>query len=392
MFHLDAGWFRAVGDWVADPSKFPDGITSVANYAHRMGLKFGLWTDWTQAGVSTNLGALNVHDPKVRDWLTVDPPADWKPKEFKGITIDIGVPAARRWAGAMLTKLVSNFRLDMLEHDGYLVAQGCEKQDHRHAPLDLATAARYQDEGSLWVDGSNDTDVSYYATRAYYDVQASLRRQFPALLLEVCNDGGRMVDFGTAAHGDYFSITDAYDPVSNRRAFFDASYVLPPAMLETYVEKWPTPRLENFLYMLRSGMMGWFSLMQDSTTWTEEQHAAAHAEFEVYKHKLRPLIRTADIYHVSDRPDGVHWDGMEYFDPATNDGVLLAFRGSTQAERSHVFKLQGLATTLQYRISSQDRSFTDYTASGEQLMELGITVDKPVPNSSEIVFFHGIKP
>ena len=268
MFHLDAGWFRAVGDWASDPSKFPDGVASVANYAHRMGLKFGLWTDWTQAGVSTNPGALNVHDPKVRDWLTVDPPAGWKPKEFKGITIDIGVPAARRWAGAMLAKLVSNFRLDMLEHDGYLVAQGCEKQDHPHAPLDSANAARYQDEGSLWVDGANDTDVSYYATRAYYDVQASLRRQFPALLLEICNDGGRMVDFGTAAHGDYFSITDAYDPVSNRRAFFDASYVLPPAMLETYVEKWPTPRPENFLYMLRSGMMGWFSLMQDSTTWT----------------------------------------------------------------------------------------------------------------------------
>ena len=25
MFHLDAGWFRGVGDWVSDPSKFPDG-------------------------------------------------------------------------------------------------------------------------------------------------------------------------------------------------------------------------------------------------------------------------------------------------------------------------------------------------------------------------------
>lgn len=42
-----------------------------------------------------------------------------------------------------------------------------------------------------------------------------------------------MIDFGSAAHGGYFSITDTYDPLSNRRACHDASHLLPPAMLET---------------------------------------------------------------------------------------------------------------------------------------------------------------
>lgn len=330
-----------------------------------------------------------MRDPKIRDWLTVEPPVGWKPKEFKGIAIDIGFPAARQWASATVAKLVNTYHLDMLEHDGYLVAQGCGRQDHPHAPLNNATATRYEDEDFLWVEGSNATDVSYYAARAYYQVQAGLRRQFPGLLLEICNDGGRMVDFGSAAHGDYFSITDAYDPLSNRRAFFDASYVLPPAMLETYVEKWPTPRLENFRYMLRSGMMGWFSLMQDSTTWTAEQHAAARAEFALYKEKLRPLIRDADLYHVSDRPDGVRWDGMEYFDPAGRRGVLFAFRGSA-AEESHVFKLRGLRKTAPYRLTYQDGSSTDYTATGEELMGAGVTVKERIPNSSEMVFLHEV--
>jgi alpha-galactosidase len=92
-----------------------------------------------------------------------------------------------------------------------------------------------------------------------------------------------MVDFGTAAHGDYFSITDTYDPLSNRKAFFDTSHVLPAVMLETYVEKWPTPRVENFRYMLRSGMMGWLTIMMDTTTWSAEQHAEAKKEIELYK-------------------------------------------------------------------------------------------------------------
>ena len=179
MFHLDAGWFRGVGDWIADPVKFPNGIAAVAEFAHRSGLKFGLWTDWTQAGISEAPGALNVHDAKVRDWLTVDPPPDWKPEEFKGITIDIGVDEARQWAEATVSRLVSDFHLDMLEHDGYLVAEGCVRQDHPHAPLDMAAAKYYKDEGSLWVEGSNDTDVSYHAARAYYEVQASLRAAIP---------------------------------------------------------------------------------------------------------------------------------------------------------------------------------------------------------------------
>ncbi|HET6181743.1 MAG TPA: hypothetical protein VFE61_32795 [Candidatus Sulfotelmatobacter sp.] len=42
------------------------------------------------------------------------------------------------------------------------------------------------------------------------------------------------------SRGDYFSATDTYDPLPNRRAFYDTSHLLPPAMLESYVEEWPT--------------------------------------------------------------------------------------------------------------------------------------------------------
>lgn len=384
MFHLDAGWFRNVGDWQSNPDKFPHGVESVADYAHQLGLKFGLWTDWTQAGLH------NVRDPEIRPWLTTDAPADWKPEEFKGITVDIGVPAAKQWALQSVSKVVSRFHLDMLEHDGYLVAQGCDRPDHPHAPLDPTSSKNYKDEGFLWVEGSNDTDVSYHATRAYYEIQARLRKQFPALLLEICNDGGRMVDFGSAAHGDYFSTSDGYDPLSNRRAFFDASYVLPPAMLESYVEKWPTNSLDNFRYMLRSGMLGWFSLMMDSSIWTSSQRQTARAEFVSYKTKLRPLIRNADLYHVSSRPDGVHWDGIEYFDPASDAGVLFAFRGSSVVDHAHTFPVHGLQANHQYRITFHDHTSAPYTASGERLMQSGVTVQTVTPDSSELVFLEGL--
>ncbi len=387
MFHLDAGWFRGVGDWYPDPHKFPDGLASVADYAHHFGLRFGLWMDWAQASRDQNPGSLYVNDPKVRDWLVADPPSGWKQgDEFKGITIDLGVPAAHDWAAKEVSRVVNDYHLDMLEHDGYVIAQGCDRRNHPHAPPNPAHTHVYEDSGFLWADSSNSTDVSYHATRAYYDIYASLRRQHPELLLEICNDGGRMVDFGSAAHGDYFSISDAYDPISNRRAFYDASYVLPPAMLETYVMQWKAPHIENFLYVLRSGMMGWFTLMLDTTTWTAEQHAAARDALALYKTRLRPLIREADIYHVSSRPDGVHWDGMEYFDAAQRRGVLYAFHGSSPAEAMHTFALKGLRPGASYRLTFEDHSSPDQTISGQELMDKGVRVNLPEPESSELVF------
>lgn len=386
MFHLDAGWFRDVGDWHAHPDKFPQGIASVADFAHQHGMKFGLWADWAQAGTSTQSGALNIEDPATRNWLITDPPRGWQHREpFKGITIDIGLPAAREWVTAELERLIGDYHLDMLEHDGYLVAQGSSRTDHPAAPPDPSSQRVYEDSGYLWADGSNATDVSYHATRAYYQIYDGIRARHPELWLEICNDGGRMVDFGSAAHGDYFSITDTYDPVSNRRAFYDASYVLPPAMLESYVADWPAANLAGFRYQLRSGMLGWFSLMLDTSRWNAQQRAEARIQLELYKSALRPLIRTADLYHVSNRPDGVHWDGIEYYSAQSGRGVLYAFRGSAPDEPSHRFVLQGLVPEARYVLRFQDRK-TAAVLSGRELMSRGIAV-KLEPLSSELLFF-----
>jgi alpha-galactosidase len=324
--------------------------------------------------------------------VVADTPADWKPEPFKGQTIDLGVPAARDWAQAEVERMVRDYHLDMLEHDGYVVAQGCARSDHPHAPPDPKNTKIQTAASSFFVESSNSTDVSYHATRAYYQIYSTLRQNHPSLLLEMCNDGGRMVDFGSAAHGNYFSITDTYDPLSNRRAFYDASYVLPPAMLETYVEKWPVPKIENFRYMLRSGMMGWATIMLDTTVWTEEQHKAAKAEFELYKAVLRPFIRDAQLYHISARPDGVHWDGMEYFDPARGKGVVYAFRGSVENERAHVFRLQGVKPEHTYLLHFQNQSSPDTVVKGTVLLEKGLEVELASPNSSELIFLNEIKP
>ncbi len=386
MFHLDAGWFRGVGDWYPDPQKFPHGLAPIADDAHQHGLRFGIWVDWTQAGLSTKPGALNARDPKVRDWMVTDLPDDWKPEPFKGQTIDLGDPEAKQWAEREVERIVTDYHLDMLEHDGYLVASGCDRSDHPHAPPDPVNKCIVRTGGSYFVMSNNSTDVSYHAVRAYYDIYFQMHQKHPGLLFEICNDGGRMVDFGSASHGDYFSITDTYDPLSNRRAFYDTSHVLPAAMLESYVEQWPVPRIENFRYMLRSGMMGWFTIMLDTTAWSAEQHAVAKEEIELYKKELRPLIRDANLYHISPRPDGIHWDAMEYWDPDREKGVVYAFRGVVPEENAHLFPLKGLQPSARYRLRFHDHTSPDRMATGQELMAGGLSVSLSQINRSELIF------
>lgn len=386
MYHLDAGWFRGVGDWYPDARKFPHGLVPLAENAHAHAMKFGIWVDWTQAGLDTEPGALNVRDPRVRDWLVADVTPNWKPQDFKGQTIDLGVSAAKAYAQGEVNRLVRDYHLDMLEHDGYLVTQGCTRRDHPHAAPDPQRMSVDHYDGEDIVTSSNSTDVSYRAVRAYYDIYEELRRLHPDLLLEVCNDGGRMIDFGSAAHGDYFSITDTYTPLANRRAFYDASFVLPPAMLEAYEAKWPTPKTANFLYMLRSGMMGWLTVMQNTNEWTAEQHVAAREAIALYKTRLRPLIRNAQLFHISARPDGVHWDGIEYWDRALGQGVVFAFHGADGAEPEHRFVLSGLHARTIYELHFEDGTSADEAVSGRQLMTSGVQVALREPLTSELVF------
>ena len=300
MFHLDAGWFRGLGDWQPDPTKFPNGLAPIADYAHSLGLKFGLWMDWAQAGLDSRPGSLYVRDPKIRDWLTTDPPLDWKPVEtFKGVTMDLGVPVVHDWAAAevaassgIITWIcwsttatwsrrvaiarIIRMPLRILNRPGITRILDFIGWKAPTIPTS-ATMQRARTTTSMPACGrSIRVSCSKYATTAaeWLILEAQLTEiTFPFQMLMIqCRIGS---------------------------AFYDSSYVLPPAMLETYVERWPTPKIENFLYVLRSGMMGWFTLMLDTTSWTPEQHATAKQAIALYKSRLRPLIQEADLYHVS---------------------------------------------------------------------------------------------
>ena len=342
MVHIDAGWYRAVGDWLPDAKRFPDGLAPLADTAHRKGLKFGLSVAWTQGGkargVSGQQAPLNVDDPTMRDWFTRDYPATWQPDPLAGADVCLGDPRVVAWCREALDRIVRDDRLDLLEHHQRVIVDDCARADHLHT--------------------DSATDIAYQAALGYSQIYDGLRARHPSLLLTDDVNGGHTVDYGMVRRTHVITLTAAEDPVSNRRALYDASYALPPSMCECRVADLPYKTVDELRYALRSAMMGWCTVTCDTVHWTSELNDAAKRQFDAYKTWLRPLISTAEIYHLANRPDGIRWDGMEYYRPQNGRGVLYAFRG-TGDERRHRFICRGLERELQLSTALRGRHRRD---------------------------------
>ncbi|NLE39652.1 MAG: alpha-galactosidase [Pirellulaceae bacterium] len=365
VFQMDAGWYRSVGWWNPDPKKFPRGIRLLSDRAREKGMKFGLWVAWTQGGhVRQGDEALCVFEPRMRVWFPDDVPADWRSHPWRGRPCCLDSSAAREWCLKELGRIVREYGVDLLKHDQQMITWDCTRDDHEHTESPL--------------------DAGYRAAEGLEKVYSALREQFPDLVIENCVNGACTLDHGIMRQCHYTIATDTYDPLSNRQAFYDASYPLPPRTLEAYVGKHPTPTLDAFRYMLRSGMMGWCTIMIDTTQWSPTQREEARRLIEVYKDTLRPLIRSGNLYHVSPRPRADGWDAIQYMSEDGGEGVVFVFRAKSP-DGSYRVRLKGLRPDQIYSIVSEDRKVRLREATGRELMTDGVTVELPRKESSDIL-------
>jgi hypothetical protein len=122
--------------------------------------------------------------------------------------------------------------------------------------------------------------------------------------------------------------------------------------------------------------------------WSEEQKAAIKRAVSTYKTRLRPLIRQADLYHVFPRPDGKHWDGIEYYDPETGKGVVYLFKPTAEPDTT-IVRLRGLQADARYRVTFEDASNPNVEKCGDELMA-GMAVTLRGERVSELMFFEEI--
>jgi hypothetical protein len=325
---IDVGWWEG-GEPDSDPADWPSGMGRAADYAHAKGLRFGLyWTD----------------------------------------DLDMATPQGRAQRAARIRRLFAEYHADMWRSD-------CT----RGAVL----------------------GASHAATQGFYAMVDALAQEIPGFQWENCSGGGRIKDYGALRRCVKIFNSDTYSALHVRQAFYDSSFALHPIQIEGHLGSTDgrfRPRgVTGMRYAFRSMSMGapeWFLDAPNggngSDPWTAEEKEAVRACVATYKARIRPLVRTADLYHILPRPDDRNWDGLEYYDPASGQGVIYLFKpaaaGSTQ-----VVRCKGLNPTETYRLTCEDGSHPPMVKTGAELRSEGITVTLGTGEQSELVFFEAVR-
>jgi hypothetical protein len=196
---------------------------------------------------------------------------------------------------------------------------------------------------------------------------------------ENCCNGGKYKGFAICRRMTFCTMNDRdNDAAETRTTYFANTYAINPVQLKSDLGPAATA------YDLRTDMLG--SIL----TWAADnpiyrQHIA------LYKTRQRPILRGGSVYHILPMADGTNWDGLQFHNPDIDQGSVFLFKPSAKAVDgdSKVIKLKGLERNRRYTLTFQDRTALNCTMTGQELMDIGITVTAMTGgNASEIIWIN----
>jgi alpha-galactosidase len=323
---LDVGWWKggtSAPEPEGDPVDWPSGMAKAAAHAHKAGLRFGLY---------------------------------WNKGE------EMASPEGRTRRMAHIQRLYREYQADLWRSDN---------------------------------TGGPVVGASYPSVKGFYAMLDQLGREIPNFQWENCCSGGRLKDFGAMKRCVKVFVTDTYEAHHVRRAFYDGSFAFPPAQLMGCLGstdgRYRPQGVAGMRFAFRSVSLGapeWFLDAPNGgnggAPWTNDEKAAVKAAVALYKARIRPLVRGADLYHILPRPDGKGWDGIQYYDPSTKKGVAYLFKPAAGVDTMDV-KLRGVEAATRYRVTFEDGTNPAVEKSGAELAG-GLAVTLRGAPVSELLF------
>lgn len=335
VFVLDAGWFssknwsRELGDWTPNRAEFPNGMTELADYVRRKGMKFGIWVEIENLGVDSKM--LRKHP----DWCLA---YDGRPIEvFDRCQLDFRKPAVRRWARLVIDRFVREYHISWLKID-----------------YNIDIGERFDPPGLLVRHG----DVLYQQIMHYYKWLDEIRAAYPNLVIENCSSGGLRLDLGIIAHTHTSWLSDEVRPIPSVQLAYGCTLEFIPEIcnhwmvgddLKGDVDSSKSPGWWDFMF--RVPMNGQFGISSRVFDWSRALKQDAAGNVALYK-RLRRVIMGADVYHLTRPPahdDPKGWCAIQYVSHDQKGSVLMAYRlGESVAVKT--LKLCGLAPDGRYRV------------------------------------------
>ena len=346
LFIVDLGWAQAIGNWYADPVKFPNGLGAVADYVHSLGMKFGL--HFALAEADPNSPVLQANP----DWTATDSSA-----YFNASPLCLSNQPTQDWLVQQGIRMIDDYHVDWILQDGQNMVKQCTKTTHTHDPADSNYANAVQ--------GINAVVSAIQAAR-------------PNVMWENCEDGGNMMTFNMVKSYVTSITNDASGALPSRTAAYGATFPFPPRYAERYM-----PQSDGFTpYATHSYRFGgpWV-LMNQLADLPSDQVAFLKDQVTNYKNQ-RTDISGGKVFHIL-APGANATDAIQSYNATTDTAIAVVSRAASSGP-TYLFKPLGLTPTQRYTVWFEI-SPTVYSQSGAQLMANGFRVMLPAPYSSEVV-------
>jgi alpha-galactosidase len=384
LFELDAGWYEHAGElgswdfasglgtFRVDKDKFPDGLRPLADVAHGLGMKFGVWVEPERVDLRF------VGEPGMarEEWLALENGL-YEPgvpnEEARTGTLDLGNADARAWLLDKLSVLVIESGADHIKWDN-----NAWMTNTRQVP------------------GAGPHDGTFRHVNGLYAVLGGLKERFPWLLIENCSGGGNRLDLGLMRYTDAGWMDDRTSPSAHvRHNLQGLTTFLPPAYLLSYLlhdANEPMHDAADLELYANSRMPGVFGLSFPPDMLDENDIARVREQVERWK-ALRAMQSTASATLVTPQVNGTMsgpWDGTLLVSPDYGEGVLYAFQNDPEVAGA-TMRMRGLDRQFEYHVTS-DHSGDVGVMTGANLMDDGLEVFAAEDTRAQVITMTRVTP
>jgi alpha-galactosidase len=378
MYVIDAGWYgnepnqwwNNAGDWFEGKwMKKGGGMKAISDYAHREGLKFGLWVEIEAAGANTDLKKNHRDWLMKRDGQTV----------AEGRALDITRPEVMKFEKENLEQLIRNLKLDMY------------RIDHNHK---ITPSANRQYQGF-----TEDLTWRYYDN--FYKMFDELREEFPSLIFQNCAGGGGRLDWGTMARFHNTELSDYMRLPRGFKILNGVSMSLPPEILmRTFGTEAGEQGLDgdvdtqlrhNFCRVIFRG------ISPSPEYLSPYLNDRIRNYVKIYKEVIRPTMINGKVFHHTPMlPVMGHspWCVLEYAKPDKTTSVAVIMRTSSEATGNkpdeYIFFPRGIDPSALCHVEL-DGQGNSWNVPGSSLMQEGIKIRLEKPLTSELVVIQSLK-
>ncbi|GGD79905.1 carbohydrate binding domain-containing protein [Paenibacillus nasutitermitis] len=367
------GWRTGEGDWRLGNPQYYEGLdarglttwSEYGEYLESAGLEY---TNYflLHDGLSSDPNALSSIGPNAHpEWFS-------NRQISAGRSVDLGNSEAVDFMKQRLLAVMSENKIDTYRSDFEPIVRASDKTN-RH---------------------QYSSDVQYWSAKGFYEILDYMFENLPGFRYENNSSGGSLKDYATMSRSNVVVYNDTANYEDARKTFYTTSYGIPSAQLISYIN----PDLFSSIpgeddYGWRSIILGTMHIASPGAVGGHLPYNGdyyAEKYFGMFRDKLKPLVRNADLYHILPRPDGTHWDGIQYFDPAATGageikGVTFLFKPGNAEGNTKTIKFRGLDPLESYAVEFEDRSEQNTIKTGAELMA-GLEVTIAENRGSEMIW------